>query len=366
MGQSPSSNGRRRDEYYYQNPPPPPPLLPPPSSSSSSSSHPSSSSSPAVPSGSSYPSRPNYYQQQPSSGYSTVNRPPYCPPPYYGANRGSGWLAPSSYPWSSAAVAPPPPPTATPLPYVEHEKAKTVKNDVNLHKGTIRLVPDEQNPDQHLVAFTFDALVDGSVTIYYFAKEGKDCNFSPVYQDMHKPSSVSFQKGLAQKFIQPSGTGFDLGFFDVDDLSKPLDGDIFPLVVYLEACPPPQAMVEQPTRSSCAQITQAVIEMSNSETFQAKVIRQILWINGERYELQEIFGLVNSAEADFTGADDDDMGKECVICLSEPRDTAVLPCRHMCMCSECAKALTLQSNKCPVCRQPVEKLMEIKVNNAES
>lgn len=26
---------------------------------------------------------------------------------------------------------------------------------------------------------------------------------------------------------------------------------------------------------------------------------------------------------------DDDPGKECVICLTEPKDTAVLPCRHM-------------------------------------
>ncbi|MQL71636.1 hypothetical protein Taro_003959 [Colocasia esculenta] len=34
-----------------------------------------------------------------------------------------------------------------------------------------------------------------------------------------------------------------------------------------------------------------------------------------------------------------------------------------CMCAECAKALRLQSNKCPICRQPVEELMEIKVQH---
>ncbi|CAK9161900.1 unnamed protein product [Ilex paraguariensis] len=32
------------------------------------------------------------------------------------------------------------------------------------------------------------------------------------------------------------------------------------------------------------------------------------------------------------------------------------------MCSDCAKALRLQSNKCPICRQPIEELIEIKVN----
>ncbi|PHT88196.1 hypothetical protein T459_10302 [Capsicum annuum] len=34
----------------------------------------------------------------------------------------------------------------------------------------------------------------------------------------------------------------------------------------------------------------------------------------------------DKVESDFDG---NDLGKECVICLSEPRNTTVLPCRHM-------------------------------------
>ena len=52
-------------------------------------------------------------------------------------------------------------------------------------------------------------------------------------------------------------------------------------------------------------------------------------------------------------------GSECVICLSEPRDTAVLPCRHLCLCAACAQQLTFQSNKCPVCRGPCLSLLSI-------
>jgi uncharacterized protein with PIN domain len=33
------------------------------------------------------------------------------------------------------------------------------------------------------------------------------------------------------------------------------------------------------------------------------------------------------------------------------------------MCSECAKVLRYQTTRCPICRQPVERLLEIKVNN---
>jgi hypothetical protein len=31
------------------------------------------------------------------------------------------------------------------------------------------------------------------------------------------------------------------------------------------------------------------------------------------------------------------------------------------MCSECAKVLRFQTNRCPICRTPVERLLEIKV-----
>ncbi|KAG4929246.1 hypothetical protein JHK82_046309 [Glycine max] len=120
------------------------------------------------------------------------------------------------------------------------------------------------------------------------------------------PITFPFQKGAGQKFCQPSGTGIDLGFFELDDLSRPSpEEDVFSLVICAET-----------TRSSTA--------------------------------------------ADF---DDNDPGKECVICMTEPKDTAVLTCRHMCMCGDCAKALRPQSNKCLICRQPIEELIEIKINN---
>lgn len=36
------------------------------------------------------------------------------------------------------------------------------------------------------------------------------------------------------------------------------------------------------------------------------------------------------------------------------------------MCSECAKVLRFQTNRCPICRTPVEKLLEIKVPKRDS
>lgn len=54
-------------------------------------------------------------------------------------------------------VAPPHQPAA----FVEEQQAKKVRNDVNVHKDSVKVEVDENNPDHHLVSFVFDALFDG-------------------------------------------------------------------------------------------------------------------------------------------------------------------------------------------------------------
>ncbi|KAL2250617.1 UNVERIFIED_CONTAM: putative E3 ubiquitin-protein ligase LOG2 [Sesamum indicum] len=294
-----------------------------------------------------------------------------------------------------------------PSAYVEHQKAVTIRNDVNVKKETLRIEPDEGNPGKHLVTFTFDATVAasqlqsfegwlmrsdshlneliypnfheesprlrfsdwsklslnagisdlhwGCITILFFAKEGEDCCLTPMKENLHPPITVHFRQGLAQKFKQPSGTGIDLSAFHERELSKNSDKNVYPLAVMAEALPSGKPDSVYPN----SQITQAVFEKDKGE-YHVKVVKQILWVTGMRYELQEIYGIGNTVEDDFDG---NDPGKGCVICLSEAPDTTVLPCRHMCMCSECAKVLTLQTNRCPICRQPVERLLEIKISN---
>ena len=61
---------------------------------------------------------------------------------------------------------------------------------------------------------------------------------------------------------------------------------------------------------------------------------------------QEIYGLAPQKDADYEDAE----GQDCVICMSERRDTMVLPCRHLCLCKDCSKALRTQTHKCPICR----------------
>lgn len=256
----------------------------------------------------------------------------------------------------------------TPSPYVETQQAKKVRSGVNVHKDSLKLELDEQNPDHHVVSFVFDALFDGNITVFYFVKEEPHCRFVPIYPHVHVPITVPFQRGLGQKFRQPSGTSIDLSFFEMDDLSELSSEDtVFPLVITATTCLPSVLTEDhisetQPKTSLHMQISQAVLEKDHEGAFRVRIIRQILWVDNVRYELHELYGIGNSGP-DY---ENNGSGKECVICMTEPKDTAVLPCRHMCMCSGCANTLRLQSNRCPICRQPFEELLEIKINNGDT
>lgn len=63
-----------------------------------------------------------------------------------------------------------------------------------------------------------------------------------------------------------------------------------------------------------------------------------------------------------TNIDDesDDNSGECVICMSDTRDTLILPCRHLCLCNSCADSLRYQASNCPICRAPFRALLQIR------
>lgn len=166
-----------------------------------------------------------------------------------------------------------------------------------------------------------------SIAVLFFAKEELDCNLVAT-KDSLEPITVHFKAGLGQKFRQPCGTGIDFSMFDKSELTVEGDAEVYPLAVKAEASLSDQESSgdNESTGTPNSQITQAMFVKKENGDYQVRVLKQILWVNGTRYELQEIYGIGNSVEGDFDG---NDPGKECVICLSEPRDTAVLPCRHM-------------------------------------
>ncbi|KAL3678050.1 hypothetical protein R1sor_021006 [Riccia sorocarpa] len=175
-----------------------------------------------------------------------------------------------------------------------------------------------------------------SISIFFLAREGEECSLTPLKPHLYKAVRVPFEKGLGQKFRQAPGTGVNLELFDERELSREGPGDVYPLLVRAETVPkdppadapshdelPPGAPLPKYIHS---QTTHAILEKKD-DGYKVKVLKQTIWVDGIRYDLQEIYGIENSGGGG--GFDGADTGKECVICMSEPRDTTVLPCRHM-------------------------------------
>lgn len=49
----------------------------------------------------------------------------------------------------------------------------------------------------------------------------------------------------------------------------------------------------------------------------------------------------------------------CVICLTTRKTVLLLPCRHLCLCVDCSKAVSSSDASCPLCLQNVDMAMEI-------
>ena len=98
--------------------------------------------------------------------------------------------------------------------------------------------------------------------------------------------------------------------------------------------------------------------LGSQDLYSTEVISQKTQVKNRAFESQDIYGLDRQT---------DPYSKEenlCVICMTMPRDTALCPCRHLCMCSSCATQLLKRSNKCPVCRAYVSETIKISRNNS--
>jgi hypothetical protein len=50
---------------------------------------------------------------------------------------------------------------------------------------------------------------------------------------------------------------------------------------------------------------------------------------------------------------------ECVVCLTERKSHAMVPCGHACACEACASSIMASTRECPVCRASVSQALKI-------
>ncbi|XP_071672814.1 E3 ubiquitin ligase RNF157 isoform X4 [Patagioenas fasciata] len=256
-------------------------------------------------------------------------------------------------------------PYAAPPP---QEPVKTLRSLINIRKDTLRLVkcseevkaPGEEVSKAKVhynVEFTFDTDARVAITIYYQASEEFHNGVaSYIPRDTSLQSeTVHYKRGVCQQFCLPSHT-VDPSEWSEEELGFDLDREVYPMVV--------QAVVDEGEEHiGHCHVLLATFEKHSDGTFCVKPLKQKQVVDGVSYLLQEIYGIENKYNTqDSKVAEDEvsDNSAECVVCLSDVRDTLILPCRHLCLCNTCADTLRYQANNCPICRLPFRALLQIR------
>jgi len=265
-----------------------------------------------------------------------------------------------------------------PFPYPPpqaNEPTKTLKSLVNIRRDSLHLVKvkpdpaqgdeiDDQQPKpshRYNIQFTFDCDVRVAITIHYLSTE--EVVSGALHLSPRNPASSSpvfqYRRGAGQQFSQP-GHIFSPESMEEELLLNGFEQGLVPVAIH--------AVAEEGEEPRQAHLTLGLVEKHSDGQFVLKALKQKLYVDGLCYLLQEIYGIENKVVdggyggyTDALGDDEvEDTGAECVVCMSDMRDTLILPCRHLCLCNTCADSLRYQANNCPICRAPFRALLQIR------
>ncbi|GIY49731.1 e3 ubiquitin ligase Rnf157 [Caerostris darwini] len=266
-----------------------------------------------------------------------------------------------------------------PFPYAApqaNEPTRTLHSLMNIRKETLRFIKTQDTANaekptgenaplntRYNIEFYFDTNVRCNITIYYFCTEEVTPNGVTYHPQDASLNSETFhyKKGINQQFSQTSHV-FDPSKYTEEMLLYRLDTEVIPILI--------QCVAEEGDEPKQSHMLIAIVEKNPDDSYSLKPLKQKMFVDGLCYLLQEIYGIENknAHQPELADEDVEDSGFDCVICMSDPRDTMILPCRHLCLCNSCSDSLRYQANNCPICRAPFRALLQIKavrkINNA--
>ncbi len=232
------------------------------------------------------------------------------------------------------------------------------------------------------ISFKVDALCDGYLRVNTCVTEQKDFDNVPVM--MYTPNKDNYiqemriKKGMGQQ-VPFESCQFNMQFLRSYELFQwqyqmnyyPIifsinyqrQGNLFAFMCY------GQFTKDSSNKVNGVHIVKQIVLVSPIKSnfdFQ---------INKIPFEIKNIYGLdlndsSNTATGEAVGAPaaggviDDSEGKECLICLSEEKNTIIMPCGHLCVCSECGKQIKEKNYNCPVCRGDIRSLIPFNLRMA--
>eukprot|EP01062_Namystynia_karyoxenos_P065987 TRINITY_DN60009_c0_g1_i1.p2 TRINITY_DN60009_c0_g1~~TRINITY_DN60009_c0_g1_i1.p2 ORF type:complete len:365 (+),score=32.63 TRINITY_DN60009_c0_g1_i1:86-1180(+) len=247
-------------------------------------------------------------------------------------------------PWAPAGPAQPA--FATP----DMQSTETLRNHANLAKPSVSVTRSAAG--ELVVSFSLDTTAQTSVEVHIACVIGSQAGGPSLRPQPGAPAAATAEAavGNAVRIEMPPVACGALGESHLRyDSSRPSH---LPLVIAL--------WYENEGRKQ-GQVT--CFCLGGAGEPKPTVVRQMLFVGDDEYLLEDLYGFEDQpvlAEVADPVGEEGDMGKLCVVCMEAERDTTAMPCRHMCLCSECAGEFRKKSNKCPVCRAEIDSLITLR------
>ena len=290
-----------------------------------------------------------------------------------------------------------------------------VKNPIYLHKETLVIEKDSENKNIYYIKFKYDSLCYFNLYINFNVKKNPSNNDKKLLPDNDEKSinkyayipSSSFEKNAIEFFNLPPGQNveffekkacFDISYFNTNksrdnssttgnnnyinnnnEISNIIDNtnnannndnnninnnnnknpkeSIYDICIEMHSLTENENSITTNNESlsnknkvifvSLCKIVQEDNQLHNyvihCETQKLKTLS--MWI--------ELFDVFNCALE----------SGECLICCSNIRNTIFLPCKHSCTCNNCAHSLRMRNNPCPICKNNIDDLLIIEVED---
>eukprot|EP01080_Neovahlkampfia_damariscottae_P005530 gene5530-9347_t len=256
----------------------------------------------------------------------------YGGPPTFGPN---SYLNQSQYDFFSSNEP-------TELPVVPKiKKTMLVKSKLNLLKNSLLLVPSSEL--SYIVQFDVNSEIPFEVSICLLSSEKHPDDF------LLQIPNVQMKNEKTVTYTSHLDYPIDMNIYQDDSVTS------YPLLIQLKSTEKDENNEYQYQLNYCS-----IDKVENKNDFTINLMKQKIILKGQVFELTgEIYG---NEQEDLMNED----SKNCVICIAEEADVAVLPCRHMCLCLGCAKLLKQQSNKCPLCRTIIESIVKIPIEGSNN
>lgn len=239
----------------------------------------------------------------------------------------------------------------------------------------MKLVQDEDSKNIYWLSFNYSSNEECRITVYYCATQTSNREGLPLYllipPSLPAAVSTKVESGINAKFEKN-----EKFCFNVEDYNEmPLFNwthSYYPWVITIDPTATPKTAKDGITdHQSLLTYCQFYLDKKNN-FLNIRPVKQVLVAFEMAFNLQQIYGITDALEEKqnelgmIAGVDydDSDPSHTCVIWISEEKNTVVMPCGHLCVCKDCAIAISKQTTPdCPVWRKKVTSFVPLNIQS---